>query len=94
LILSQSGRPLGDVLTTDLVAIEVVRTLVGSIGLIAAVPLTTALAARVVSDTSPFKSWSERHQPPEPEGELAPAQAWGVDVDEDGWPIAREGLDL
>jgi uncharacterized membrane protein len=30
------------------VAAEIVRTLVGSIGLVAAVPLTTALAARLV----------------------------------------------
>ncbi len=34
-----------DVVTTDVVAQEVVRTLVGSIGLVAAVPLTTALAS-------------------------------------------------
>ncbi len=34
-----------DVVTTDVVAQEIVRTLVGSIGLVAAVPLTTALAS-------------------------------------------------
>lgn len=33
-----------DVLTTELVAQEVVRTLVGGIGIVAAAPLTTALA--------------------------------------------------
>jgi hypothetical protein len=38
-----------NVLTGDLVGVEIVRTLVGSIGLVAAVPLTTALAAFVVS---------------------------------------------
>jgi uncharacterized membrane protein len=37
--------PLPTVLTSEIVAVEIVRTLVGSIGLIAAVPLTTALAA-------------------------------------------------
>jgi uncharacterized membrane protein len=39
---------LADVLTSEVVAQEVVRTLVGSIGLVAAVPLTTALAAFTV----------------------------------------------
>jgi uncharacterized membrane protein len=46
LILFATGiDPLGTVLTSEIVAVEVVRTLVGSIGLIAAVPVTTALAA-------------------------------------------------
>ena len=35
--------------SSELVAEEIVRTLVGSIGLVASVPLTTALAALVVS---------------------------------------------
>lgn len=39
--------PLGEILTSEVVAVEIVRTLVGSVGLIAAVPLTTALAAAV-----------------------------------------------
>jgi uncharacterized membrane protein len=42
-----SSRHLGDVLTSELVAQELVRTLVGSIGLVSAVPITTALAAFV-----------------------------------------------
>lgn len=46
LILFATGvDPVTTVLTREVVAIEVVRTLVGSLGLIAAVPLTTALAA-------------------------------------------------
>lgn len=49
LLFAQAGRPLSDVVTGELVAVEVVRTLVGSIGLIAAVPVTTALAATVVT---------------------------------------------
>ncbi len=40
----QEGRSLGQVLGRELVAIEIVRTLVGSIGLILSVPLTTGLA--------------------------------------------------
>lgn len=42
-----SSRQLGDVLTGEILAQEIVRTLVGSIGLLAAVPITTALAAFV-----------------------------------------------
>jgi uncharacterized membrane protein len=45
----QADRPLGDVLTGEVVAVEVVRTLVGSIGLVASVPITTALASLVVT---------------------------------------------
>jgi uncharacterized membrane protein len=49
LLFTLSGRALGDVVTTQDVATEVVRTLVGSIGLVASVPITTALAAVVAS---------------------------------------------
>ena len=41
---------LGQVVSSELVATEIVRTLVGSIGLIAAVPITTALSALLVLD--------------------------------------------
>ena len=44
-IFTTSGAGLTDTLTNGVLAEEIVRTLVGSIGLIAAVPLTTALAA-------------------------------------------------
>jgi uncharacterized membrane protein len=49
LIFSVSGRGLGDVVTTEEVATEIVRTLVGSIGLVASVPITTLVAAMVAS---------------------------------------------
>ncbi|HMG42837.1 MAG TPA: YibE/F family protein [Acidimicrobiales bacterium] len=49
LLFTQSGLALGDVLATETVAVEVVQTLVGSIGLVASVPLTTALASWVVT---------------------------------------------
>ena len=45
LIFSIARESLGAVITTEIVATEVVRTLVGSIGLVASVPVTTALAA-------------------------------------------------
>ncbi|HVV37312.1 MAG TPA: YibE/F family protein [Acidimicrobiales bacterium] len=46
---TQSNVHLRQVLTSEVVAVEIVRTLVGSIGLIASVPITTALAAYVVT---------------------------------------------
>jgi uncharacterized membrane protein len=52
LLLSQSGLAMGEVLTTETLAVEIVQTLVGSIGLVASVPLTTALASWVVTLSS------------------------------------------
>jgi uncharacterized membrane protein len=49
LLFRTSGQGLGDVLTGESIAVEVVRALVGSIGLVASVPITTALAALVVT---------------------------------------------
>jgi uncharacterized membrane protein len=48
ILFSLSSRPLGELITTEIVAEEIVRTLVGSIGLVASVPITTFLAATVV----------------------------------------------
>jgi uncharacterized membrane protein len=48
LIYTQSGLAFGEVLATETVAVEIVQTLVGSIGLVASVPLTTALACWVI----------------------------------------------
>lgn len=45
LFFSLADRPVGIVANGELVATEIVRTLVGSIGLVASVPLTTVLAA-------------------------------------------------
>jgi uncharacterized membrane protein len=44
-LFTTSGDSLGTVVTSEVVAVEIVRSLCGSIGLIAAVPLTTVLAA-------------------------------------------------
>jgi len=49
----QSRQSLGAVANSETVAIEIVRTLVGSIGLVASVPLTTWLAARVATAQEP-----------------------------------------
>ncbi|RPK78612.1 YibE/F-like protein [Streptomyces sp. ADI97-07] len=49
LLFSIAQSSVGTVATSELVAQEIVRTLVGSIGLVASVPVTTVLAALVVS---------------------------------------------
>ncbi|MBO1336748.1 YibE/F family protein [Streptomyces sp. VRA16 Mangrove soil] len=49
LLFSIAQSSVMDVANSELVAEEIVRTLVGSIGLVASVPVTTALAALVVS---------------------------------------------
>ncbi len=52
IVFAVQGLPGQYVLSTESVAMEVVRGLVGSLGIIAAVPLTTALAAMAVADRS------------------------------------------
>lgn len=68
LIFTQAGRGLGVVAEGELVGVEIVRTLVGSIGLVAAVPLTTALAAFVVTrgSTLPRPPLPRRERPGSP----------------------------
>ena len=57
----QEGRALSLVLTSEAVAIEIVRTLVGSIGIIMAVPLTTGLAALVADSVPLDPSYGHSH---------------------------------
>ena len=63
LVFTQAGRGLGTVAEGELVAVEIVRTLVGSIGLVAAVSLTTALAAFIVTRGSTLAP-ARRPEPP------------------------------
>ncbi|MFW6692641.1 YibE/F family protein [Streptomyces sp. MAR4 CNX-425] len=49
LLFTIADQSVGSVATSEFVAQEIVRTLVGSVGLVASVPLTTGLAALVVS---------------------------------------------
>ena len=70
-----------DVVTTDVVAQEVVRTLVGSIGLVAAVPLTTALASAMCP--APL---ARLVNPPVPHGQVAsPLDEELTDDDPHSW---------
>jgi len=52
LLFSESGQSVTSVATREIVAVEIVRALVGSIGLVASVPISTALAAKVLSSTT------------------------------------------
>jgi uncharacterized membrane protein len=47
LLFTEAGEGVGSVITREVVAVEVVRALVGSIGLVASVPIATYLAAHV-----------------------------------------------
>lgn len=71
LAISLAGRSMGEVLTAQQIAQEIVRTLVGSIGLVAAIPVTTALAALVAvrQEVAPAP---EPEPEPEPESEPEP----------------------
>ncbi len=51
LLFMSSTRPFGEILSYEVVTTEIVRTLVGSIGLILAVPITTYLACHFVKKT-------------------------------------------
>jgi len=48
-----SEQSLGTIANSEIVAVEIIRTLVGSIGLVAAVPITTWLAAHTADASDP-----------------------------------------
>jgi len=91
LILFVTGQDsLGTVATTEIVAVEVVRALCGSVGLIAAVPLTTVLAALVAPEEPPP---APAHATPNalyaPEAETAPPADTTTTQERSGWGLAR-----
>ena len=51
IIFSVSQRSLGEILTSDVVAVELVRSIVGAIAVVLAVPLTTLVAAMLTRGT-------------------------------------------
>jgi len=78
------GQALGTVATAEAVAVEVVRTLCGSVGLIAAVPLTTLLAASLALEdsTAPAAAGPEA-------GRVAYSPARGLGAEEAGTLFER-----
>ena len=75
LAISLAGRSLGEILSAQQIAQEIVRTLVGSIGLVAAVPVTTALAALVAVRQEVAPAEPEPEPEPEPEKPAAKTKA-------------------
>lgn len=63
ILFSVSNRGFVDVVNAEVVAEEVVRTLVGSIGLVASVPMTTFLAAAVVASSQASKAAPKDDRP-------------------------------
>ncbi|MFP5319606.1 MAG: YibE/F family protein [Acidimicrobiia bacterium] len=71
LLFTLASRPVGDVLTGELMAEEILRTLIGSVGLVASVPITTGLAALVASTAA--TGGKRRRWPPWPKRRSGPA---------------------
>lgn len=76
LFFSQGDQPAGRLITGELISVEIVRMLVGSIGLVASVPITTALAALVLG-------------PGDEPGGHDHSHGWGEGIDS---PASRVGL--
>jgi hypothetical protein len=76
------------VTTTELVAVEVVRALCGSVGLIAAVPLTTMLAALVATETPASHPTAGRSHPESEPTDPADIMA-AAPQGRSGWALAR-----
>jgi len=83
MLFAVSNQPLEMVANSELIAVEIVRTLCGSIGLVAAVPITTILAAAVLGPgqmsaavaASPLPHPHGESSPTVEETEHAPAPA-------------------
>ena len=90
LLFSQGARSTGRIVTSEIVAIEVVRMLVGSIGLIVAVPITTALAAAVLTGREEIHAGHDHGHGSVPAAAPPAAPAEPAEPDEpdepgDGW---------
>ncbi len=73
---SVSGVGIGTIVSSQSIAQEIVRTLVGSIGIVAAVPVTTALAAAVAVQEPPAEE-PERPKPERRAGKRSTAERTG-----------------
>jgi uncharacterized membrane protein len=68
LLFTETQRSLGDIATSEIVATEIIRSLVGSVGIVASVPITTALAVWVLrpdNTRSPTDAGGSRSRPAE-----------------------------
>ncbi|BEL02083.1 hypothetical protein Q0Z83_002740 [Actinoplanes sichuanensis] len=76
LLFAAGDTPLGELLTSQMIAQELVRSAVGTIGLVAAVPITTALAALLASRRSRPVAAPPSRAEPRPAGD-----PWAAFVD-------------
>ena len=79
-----SGRSVADVITGDEIGTEILRSLVGATGLVLAVPITTALAAIVVTASGAAPATEPVPPPCEPELALVSPKPW-----QDAWTDER-----
>jgi uncharacterized membrane protein len=88
LFFAQGDIPVMRIITGELVAVEIVRMLVGSIGLVLSVPVTTALAALILTHTSelPADDGHGHHHHAQTTNRPMP-------VPEDAWPEAGRHRD-
>lgn len=86
LLLKIYDQPLLDLISNEAIAEELVRTMASALGLVLAVPITTAIAAAAASPSPP-------HQPrgwePNPAGALDSDAADAADGDDDDDPFRR-----
>jgi uncharacterized membrane protein len=93
-VFSTGGLATSEIVNSEVLAVEVVKTVVGSLGLIAAVPLTTGLAALVATrrpaDAPPLPAVAHGHGPtpahgqaPASRGTAAPDVPPSEDLDEE-----------
>jgi len=61
LFFAQGSEPVGRVVTKEIIAVEIVRMLVGSIGLVLSVPITTGLAVLVLSPEDTIDDGHHHH---------------------------------
>jgi uncharacterized membrane protein len=101
-LFSTGGLPVEQILNSETLAEEIVKTVVGSLGLIAAVPLTTALAAAVAIQrpagaTTGTRADHHGHTPDDPANALlaaVDARIGRADVEETArWQALRRSLD-
>lgn len=83
ILFTLADRSLGSVLTTDIVGEEIVRSAVGGIGLIASVPITTALAALVVKKMTGGSSELTEPANTTPDGGTDSVSGDGFDTESD-----------
>lgn len=92
-LIAASAQPVGQVLTSQLIATEIARSVIGTLGLIAAVPMTTAMAAWFArQEPAPAKEPDPITPPKKPKQTEKKRDIHDVawDDDEPGPPGAKE----